>query len=236
VQQGDTTRLEEGAALAVASNQHDVQRWHCHTKLEKLRVDSHRARLALLTDLKDLHAIDQHAQKYGLAAVLGGKNIGELQREAMLEAGFEPELLEVKGNLLVYGGASCQWQTLIGNGTTTAGQSLTYFSNAQAAIGVGDSTTAAAATQTDLQAATNKLRVAMDATYPQHTDGTTSGSASIVYRSTFSTAQANYAWQEWGIFNSATAGTGRMLNRKVESLGTKTSASTWTLTLTLTLA
>jgi hypothetical protein len=76
----------------------------------------------------------------------------------------------------------------------------------------------------------------MNSTYPLHTDGVTSGAASAVFQSTFGTAQANWAWQEWGIFNSATASTGRMLNRKVESLGTKTSAAAWTLTLTLSLA
>lgn len=146
------------------------------------------------------------------------------------------ETVEREGNLLMYGGASCLWQTLIGNGTATAGQALTYFNNAQAAIGVGDSTTAAVATHTNLQAATNKLRKAQDATYPQHTDATTSGAASIVFRSTFATGDANYAWQEWGVFNSTTDATGRMLQRKVESLGTKTSAATWQLTVTLTLA
>lgn len=146
------------------------------------------------------------------------------------------EVVEREGNLLVYGGMSCLWQCLVGNGTTTAGQALTFFNNAQAAIGVGDSTTAAAATQTNLQAATNKLRKAMDATYPTHTDGTGSGAATITFRSTFGTADANFAWQEWGIFNSATDGTGRMLNRKVESLGTKASGSTWTLTVTITLS
>jgi hypothetical protein len=111
---------------------------------------------------------------------------------------------------------------------------LTYFNNGNAYIGVGDSTTAAAATQTDLQASTNKLRKAMDATYPQHTDATTSGAASIVFKSTFSTSDANYAWQEWGIFNGSSGG--RMLNRKVESLGTKTSAASWAFTCTLTLS
>lgn len=161
---------------------------------------------------------------------------GEMQAELLRGLGVMPTVEEREGNLLMYGGASCQWQTLIGNGTTTAGQALTYFNNAQAAIGVGDSTTAAAATQTDLQAATNKLRVAMDATYPQHTDATTSGAASIVFRSTFSTSQGNYAWQEWIVANSATAATGRALNRKVESLGTKTSSAAWTFTVTLTLA
>jgi hypothetical protein len=146
------------------------------------------------------------------------------------------EVIEREGNLLMYGGASCLWQALIGNGTTTADQALTYFSNARAAIGVGDSNTAAVATHTNLQAATNKLRKAMDATYPQHTDATTSGAASIVFRSTFATGDANFAWQEWGVFNSTTDATGRMLNRKVESLGTKTSSATWQFTVTLTLA
>jgi hypothetical protein len=138
-------------------------------------------------------------------------------------------------NLFVYGGVSCLWQGLIGNITATAGQALTKFDNANAAIGAGDSTTAAAATQTNLQAATNKLRKGMNATYPQHTDGVVVGSASIVFQSTFGTSEANYAWQELGIFNSATDGTGRMLDRVVSSLGTKTSASSWQVTATLTL-
>lgn len=142
--------------------------------------------------------------------------------------------VSIDGNLLMYGGASCQWQTLIGNGTSTGGQTLTYFNNANAHIGVGDSSTAEAATHTDLQAATNKLRKAMDATYPLHTDGVVVGAASIAFRSTFATGDANYAWNEWGIFNGSSGG--RMLNRKVQSLGTKTSAASWQLTVTLTLA
>lgn len=157
------------------------------------------------------------------------------ERESGLVLPFDTT--EVDGNLLVIGGASVQWQTLIGNGTVTAGQALTYYNNANAAIGVGDSATAAADTQTDLQAATNKLRRGMDATYPLHTDTTgTAGSKSVTYRSTFGTADANWVWNEWGLFNSPTLATGRMLNRKVEALGTKTSAATWVITVTLSLA
>lgn len=106
------------------------------------------------------------------------------------------------------------------------GAAVTAFNNANAHIGVGDSTTAFAAGQTDLQAASNKLRKAMDATYPS------GGSNVIVFRSTFSTAEANFAWQEWGVFNASSAGT--MLNRKVEALGTKTNTQTWQFTVTLT--
>lgn len=138
-----------------------------------------------------------------------------------------------EGNLLMYGGVSCLWQCLIGNGTGTAAQTLTFFNNGNAYIGVGDSSTAEAATQTDLQASTNKLRVGMDATYPQHTDATTSGAATITFRSSFTSGQANYAWAEWGVFNGSSGG--RMLNRKVQANGTK-STGTWTLTVTLTIA
>ena len=138
-------------------------------------------------------------------------------------------------NLLMYGGISVMWQALIGNGTATAGQTLTYFNNAQGAIGAGDSSTAAAATQTNLQAASNKLRKAMDSTYPQHTDATTSGAATITFRSTFATTDANFNWQEVGIFNSTTDGTGRMLNRVAQNIGTKTSAVSRIVTATITL-
>lgn len=147
-----------------------------------------------------------------------------------IAAGVAPEpyeVLEREGNLLTYGGASILWGLLVG-------EALTTFANANAYIGVGDSSTAAAATQTDLQAASNKLRKAMDATYPQHTDGTgASSNAQVVFRSTFGNAEANFAWNEWAIFNASSGG--RMLNRKVESLGTKATGS-WTLTCTLSLS
>lgn len=111
--------------------------------------------------------------------------------------------------------------------TATNGEAPTAFNNANTYIGSGDSTTAFAATQTDLQAATNKLRKAMDATYPQRSANV------LTYRSTFATADANWAWQEWGIFNASTAGV--MMNRKVESLGTKTSAQSWQMLATITI-
>lgn len=145
------------------------------------------------------------------------------------------EMVEIDRNALMYGGASCLWQCLIGNGTTTSGQTLTFFNNGNAAVGVGDSTTAVAATQTDLQAATNKLRKGMDSTYPQHTDGTTSAAASIVFKASFGTSEANFAWNEVGVFNSSSAGVGRMLNRLQQSFGTK-SSGTWSMTVTISLS
>jgi hypothetical protein len=54
----------------------------------------------------------------------------------------------------------------------------------------------------------------------------------ISFRSVFGTGVANVAWNEWGLLNAATAG--ELLNRKVESLGTKTSAQTWQITVDIT--
>lgn len=106
------------------------------------------------------------------------------------------------------------------------GDTYTIFNNANSQIGVGDSTTAFDATQTDLQAATNKLRKAMEAAYPSRATNV------LTFRSLFATGEANFAWNEWGVFNDASAG--EMLNRKAESLGTKTSAQSWQLTVQLT--
>lgn len=104
----------------------------------------------------------------------------------------------------------------------------TFFTNANAHIGVGDSTDAFDAADTDLQAATNKLRKAMEASYPSRAGNV------ITFRSLFSTAQANFAWEEWAIFNASSSGV--MLSRKVEDLGTKTSAQSWQITAELTVA
>lgn len=108
------------------------------------------------------------------------------------------------------------------------GAAYTAFNNANAYLGVGDSSTAHAISQTDLQAATNKLRKAMDATFPTNSSGT------LTFKSTFATTDANWAWAEWGVFNASSAGT--MLSRKVQALGTKPSSEQWVLTVTVAIA
>lgn len=150
------------------------------------------------------------------------------------------EVISYRGNLLMYGGVSCLWESLIGNATTTSGQNLTYFNNSNAAIGVGDATTSPVASQTDLQASTNKTRVGMVASYPQHTDGVVAGSASITFQASFPATggtAANYTWNEVAIFNSTSAGTGRMLNRLAPSggFGSK-SGGTWSMTVSVTIS
>lgn len=107
------------------------------------------------------------------------------------------------------------------------GESLTAFNNANAYLGVGDSSTAFAVGQTDLQASTNKVRIAMDATYPSRASNV------ITFRATAGSGTANFAWQENGVFNASSGGT--MLVRKAANLGTKVSGATWRLTKTVTI-
>jgi hypothetical protein len=236
--------------------------------------------------------IDEYRAKYGVA---------EGERRFYREHAPD-RVLRRRGNLVLYGGASVLFECLMGNGGTGA---LSYFNNANAQIGVGDSTVAESYTQTDLQAAVNKSYKAMDATYPVHADNsgssagktitnatnatpivvtatshgfanndvvsitgvagntaangiwqityidgntfslnsssgngayTSGGLASktnvIVFRSTFGTSDANYTWNEWVIRTSAGP---RALNRKVASLGTKSSSTTQSLTVALAL-
>jgi len=126
-----------------------------------------------------------------------------------------------KGNILVNAGIQLLEDLLMGAGGNA-------FNNANSYLGVGDSSAAAGATQTDLQAATNKVRKAMEATFPSKSAQT------MTFKSIFASGDGNWEWLEWGIFNASTAGT--MLNRKVVSKGTKESGDTWTLTVTVTIS
>lgn len=128
------------------------------------------------------------------------------------------EVIEHEENLLLEVGIAEIWDILIGG-------SANHFDNANSTIGVGDSSTAEVASQTDLQAATNKQYNGMEATYPSRTDETLS------FKASFGSAEANFAWHEWVVKQGAS---GICLNRKVDSLGTKASG-TWTLEVGLTL-
>ena len=124
-------------------------------------------------------------------------------------------------NLFLNVGINRIWDLVIGASAAT-------FTNAEAQIGIGDSATAAVASQTDLQAGANKTYKAMDASFP-----TSGSSQQSQYKSTFTTGDANYVWNEFVVRRS----TGTLcLDRGVSSMGTKTSAGTWVPTVTLSIA
>ena len=78
----------------------------------------------------------------------------------------------------------------------------------------------------------NSTMAPMDANFP------TRATNVCTFQSTFSTAQANFAWKEWGVVNttSTSDANAALLNRKQEdpSLGTKTSAQSWQISAAIT--
>lgn len=159
----------------------------------------------------------------------------ELGREPTpdeLRASYEPEIAGVHDNLLTTAGLTRIMSLIIGGGGQVA-------DNTHTRLGVGNSSTAESVGQTDLQAAagsSNRYFMTMDATYPQ------ASAAVITAKATFGSSDGNFVWNEWGIdITSGTAAASAvvgatLLNRKVASLGTKSSGSVWTLTTTITLA
>lgn len=146
------------------------------------------------------------------------------------------DVIESEGNLLTRQGKKRLIDRFVG---TTSNQALDAT---HCRIGVGDSTTAAVDTHTDLQASTNKYFALVDSA-PTVGTGASSGVGTFV--ATFGTAVANYAWQEWGIDGGTASSstvttdgntTPGLINRKVASLGTKTSSASWVFTVTITIS
>lgn len=140
------------------------------------------------------------------------------------------DILVVPGNLLLNEGLQRLRDLLVVAGGTG-------YNNANAFIGVGDTNTAEAASQTELQAAaaaTNRFYKGMNATFPA------TATQAATWASDFTTTEANFVWAEWTVSAAATSASGAgfltgttNLNRKVASLGTKVTG-TWTLSVTIT--
>lgn len=186
-------------------------------------ADSIRWRPVVVVDKYDDDQTAWAARRSGVLAPCGA------DFEAL---GLKPyETLERAGNLLTTAGLNRLTSLMIGAG----GQAATATA---ARLGVGNSTTAAAVGQTDLQAAagsSNRQFKVMDGTYPQQSNGV------LTFRSTFATGEANFVWNEWGVdvgtptVADGTTVSALLLNRAVQSLGTKASGS-WVLTATITIS
>lgn len=105
--------------------------------------------------------------------------------------------------------------------TQLAGTTTAPFTS----MGVGTDSTAAAATQTQLNpgVAGSVSLIACDATFPSVTaDGTTPVVGT--WQATWGTGVANFSWNEWAIFNGTTNGTSIMFDRSVFGPFTKSAA------------
>jgi hypothetical protein len=169
----------------------------------------------------------QYLVKLGIpqTAELEGAELERQTRRVLELYGITPMHEAVARNTMVSGGANLMLDLWIVAGGTG-------YNNANAALGAGDSAAGFSLAQTNLQGAVNttdRVRKAMAATFP-------SRAANVVtFQSAFLTTDANFTWNEWALFNNVTDGSGTMANRAVTNLGTKTSASGWTLTATFTL-
>jgi len=130
------------------------------------------------------------------------------------------EVVRVDGNLLLNEGITALLNLL-------TGETETDFSESNAYIGVGDSSTAESASQTGLQAVTNKLYKAVESGYPAISSQT------VTWRAIFGSAEANFDWNEFTVCNGS-SDSGDNLNRKVSDQGTKASGQTWTFDLSIT--
>jgi len=163
--------------------------------------------------------IDKFKDSSNLIAEALSKGVSFEEAVAMVGENYlGSEIFE--GNLGLNEGLAELIDIVCGLGTPTK------WDNTNARLGVGNSNTAADATQTALQGATKTFK-AMDTGYPQRSAQTAE------WRATFGSAEGNHAWEEFTVVN-ATDDAGKNLNRKVESKGTKASGETWTLSLKIT--
>lgn len=167
------------------------------------------------------------------------EKIGREPKGADLKAWLSaPDLgtVEADGNLLVNNGLTRITNLITGGGGAA-------FNSTQGLVGVGSVSTAATTSDTALGGNGSSTT----AWYQIVDSAPTTSTGQITAVSTFSTANANFAWNEWcwaiatGTITAgatlASVGTSPiMVNHKIAALGTKVSTATWVLTSTITLS
>lgn len=133
------------------------------------------------------------------------------------------DVSHIDHNILVNEGITLVLQLIGGTAAPT------QWDNANASLGVGNSATAEAATDTDLIGASKLFRT-METGYPSIAAQT------ITWRAIFEDGVAEFAWEEFTVVNGADDTAGTMLNRVTSAEGTKTAGQTWTLDLDVTLS
>ena len=181
--------------------------------LASLRVPVRVVDHGLLSPRWSVHKFQEHRDRVYKAAHLEGLPIEYLMDNFELI-----QALGFRGNCLLNEGINELW-------TLVAGTGATKFDNGDAYIGVGSDATAAGPTQTGLIAATEKKYNPMDTSYPTY-----GSSQKVTHRSTFASGDANFHWQEITVANG-NSDASKNLNRKVQDMGTKASATSWVATL-----
>lgn len=210
--------------MSTATLEPEHMNWHARLRVDKYRPGAERDAMHQLFPRR-ARLIDK-ATARGIE--LPSLFLPHVSKAMYDELNIEPgSFTEVDGNLLTSAGIARLGSLLIGGG----GQA---YDSTHTAIGAGDTNTAAAQGNTDLAAAVNAanrwFQVA-DAANP------TFAALTLTVVATFATGNGNFAWAEWGIAgntsSAAAAATAPLLNRKVASIGTKTSSVPWVATATV---
>ena len=171
-------------------------------------------------------------------AVLIAEATGRTVGQVLLEEFSPYDRVVSVGNLLTRQGRKRLMDRLAG---TSSNQALDA---SHCRIGVGNGSTSAADTDTDLSASAGSGNRQFKLVDSAPTVGSGASSGVLTFVATFSTSVANFAWAEWGIDGGTGDGTTvtsegnttpGLVNRKVSSLGTKTSAQSWVFTCTITI-
>jgi hypothetical protein len=231
----ESSVTKEGASLGALISGRDYANWKCEWRCEKWSEEAVDFVRRQLEAEGVSHIQDGNQEVNGVVVpIMIPISAGITSDYLRKYVGDPEEIIEIQGNLLLNAGIQRMEDNLIAVPASTA-----VFDNTHSRIGVGNSTTAEAATQTDLQAAagsSNRQFKLQNASFPVRPGS--NGNQSVDWRSDFTSGEANFAWQEWGIDNgtaNSTTVSAPMLNRKVQSLGTKTTG-TWTMTGTITIS
>jgi len=152
-----------------------------------------------------------------------GPDLRRLESLALIEP---DDVVDVIGNAVLDAGKQRLGDLITGTGSPVA------FSATRGVTGVGNGTTGNTSGMTALQGASQ---------FYKGLDGAPSSLTGVISASaTFTAAEGNFAWEEWcwaiataapvasSSFSTATT-SGVIINRKVQSLGTKANGAVWTL-------
>lgn len=141
---------------------------------------------------------------------------------------LKPEEILRTCNVLLETGILAMWDLV-------KGASALHFNATDTKIGIGEDTTAAVASQTDLLGS-SKTYIAMDSGWPKtRTDDGALGYGVFQTKATFGTGDANNVWGE-AVVKNTNGSSNKCLCRAATGWGTKTSAATWVVTHTITLS
>lgn len=141
------------------------------------------------------------------------------------------DVSEFEGNGILDNGGLMMWNAITGKAALVS-KFDTAGAGGSAALGVGNGTTAFSAAQTGLVGASTKFVAC---------DSVSLSTRVATFVSTFGSADANFAWEEFAVANTTnnattTSGVTGRINRMLSAQGTKASGQTWVLTLTITLS